>query len=227
MARRRIADPPRCVDPAASALVEDYLAAIAARLPGPRHNYRAAMSELRDGLHDALTEHRRTGVNDLAAARIAVAESGPPAVVASAYAPILTNRYARRTSQTLLATGPFIGALWLLALSPGSRPAALLLTVPALATVLTVGVIAGLVAVAATGPIARRLPDIPRLPQRSATLICAAAIAIDLAVLGLAAAQLASSPGAPHWPLMVAAVASLGRLVYTQRATRYQLHAAR
>lgn len=225
MARRRIADPPPCVDAAAAALVEDYLAAITARLPGPRHNYRAAVSELRDGLHDALSEYRRTGADDVAAARMAVAESGPPAVVAAAYVPILTNRYARRTSQTLLGTGPFIGALWLLALSPGSGPAALLHTVPALAGVLAVGVLAGLVAVAATGPIAPRLPEIPQLPQSAATLICATAIAIDLAVLGLAAAQLATSPGAPHWPLMIAAAASLGRLAYTQRATRYQRRA--
>ena len=138
-------------------------------------------------------------------------------VVAAVYGPILASRFARRASQPLLATDPFIGVR-LHALIPGKEHAALLRTVPAV-----VRVLAGPIAVSATGTIAPRLLEIPRRPQH-ATFICAIAIAVDLTVLELAATQLVTPSGAYHWPpTMVAAAASLGRPGYMKRATRYRL----
>lgn len=205
--------------PAVEHCLGEYLSGIAARLPGPRRARTAALAELRDGLLDAVEAHRARGATAGDAARAAVAESGPIDVVAAAYAPILAARQARRSALALVATGPAIGLLWVLALVPGQAPDALLRMAPPLLVAVAVATVAALLAIAAAGRGMRWLPDTPQLPQRATATACAAAIAGDLIVLTLAATQLLAT-GLPVAPALLAAAASLTRLGCSQHAAR-------
>jgi hypothetical protein len=221
MVHHRMTRVPADADPAVATPIEDYLNEVIARLPGRRRAAAAAIGELRDGLHDAIDAYRGVGLDQPAAVQAAIAESGPPEVIAIAYRPVVANLHGRRTGRTLLATGPLVGLLWLLALAPRRSPAALLHTVPALGVVLMLGVAAALVAAAPPGRAAHWIPFCIAQPRNAATLCCTVAIAIDATVLTLAATQLTSLIAPPQWPVtLAAAIASTARLTYTQHAAR-------
>lgn len=221
MASHRVTDQPGDLEPGPAALIEHYLSSVTAGLPGPRRARTAAINELRDGLRDAVDAHRRRGLDARRATEAAIVESGAPALVAAAYQPVLADLQARHTGQLLIATGPVVGALWLLTLVPRHGPDALLGTVPVLGGVVAVGALAALLTLAATGRTAGRLPDVPRLPQLAATLACAAATVVDLAMLTTAATRIVTTPSAVPWVLaLAAAAASVARLVYSQHAVR-------
>lgn len=205
--------------------VAAYLEAIAARLPGPRRARASALAELRDGLHDAIDTRTAAGMTTAEAIRTALHESGPPAVVAAAYAEELAAVAARRAAQALLVTGPVIGLLWLASLAPGAGPDVLLRSLPPLAGIVAVATAAGALTIAATGHGMRWLPDIPRLPQYAAACACAAAVCGDLAVLVLAATRALTSPAALPSIVIVAVAGSITRLVCAQHAARRQLRA--
>ena len=120
-------------------LVEDYLAEVGARLPGPARERASILAELRGGLLDTVDAYRDAGVSaagtaaaahasadtataDATAAHAAadtaadvaaaIEEFGDPGLVAAAFGPGLALGQARRVALTLLVTGPLVGLLW-------------------------------------------------------------------------------------------------------------------
>ena len=216
--------------------VDGWLAELGARLRGPSGTRNAILTELRDGLLEALNAHRAAGLAPPAAATAALREFGEPDEVARAFAPELAGRQARRTALALIGTGPPIGLLWLSAAAashllgnpghPGppwlwpGPPAAVRVLVALLAMVLLTGVPAGVLAVAATGRPSRWLPDRPRLAPTAAAMLGIAAVAADLLLLSTMCAVVLITPGRLVWaPVTVAAFASLTRLALNSRAT--------
>lgn len=217
-------------------LVEGWLAEFAAGLRGPARVRAGVVAELRDGLLEAVDAHRDGGLAPAEAARAALREFGEPAAIAAAFAPEMAARAARRTAAALIGTGPLVGLLWGLALVASGLlnhagqagppwmwpqlPATLRVVCAALATVLAVGICAGLFAVTPGQWLPHRVRQARSVPAAAATL-CVAALTVDmflLATLGVAAVAV---PERLVWaPVTVAGLASLTRLVLNARATR-------
>jgi len=218
----------------ADQLVEDYLAEVAARLPGPARARAGIIAELRAGLLDAADARRAAGLPAAAADAGAVAEFGDPRQVAAAFQPGLALIQARRVALTLLATGPLIGLLWAataVASHIGIRhappwqwagaPPGSLIAFPLGAAAFVIAVWTALFTIAATGRATRWLPDRPRLAPGSAAIAGLGAAAADLTLFVLLASQLAAAPGAlAPAPAAAAALASLTRLILAGRAAR-------
>ncbi|MET0520914.1 MAG: hypothetical protein ABW156_02920 [Jiangellaceae bacterium] len=165
--------------------IEVYLAEVGALLPGPRAHRRRILDELRDGLHESLHGGRNAGLPTQQAADAATAEFGDPRTVAAAFTGELAVAYARRTLLGLLATGPLIGACWLLALrlSPWQDGAVMLLaTVPVLPLV-SAAVVLAVRTIATTGSLIRWLPE-----TGSRSALTATAVVATLAIVADAAA---------------------------------------
>jgi hypothetical protein len=228
-----------CPSPEADAveLLDGWLADLGARLRGPSRARNAVLTELRDGLLEALDAHRDAGLAPSDAARAALDEFGEPAEIARAFAPELAGRQARRTAMALIGTGPLVGLLWGSAAAashllgdparPGPPwlwpgvPAVVRVVLAVLALVLVTGVAAGLLAVAATGHPGRWLPYRPRLAPTAAATLGLAALAADLLLLTTVGAAAMITPGRLVWaPVTVATLASLTRLALNTRATR-------
>jgi hypothetical protein len=222
---------------AADRLLEEWLVAVAGRLPGLARTRGAVVAELRDGLHEGLGAHQARGLGPVPAAQAILAEFGDPDQVAHAFAPELAVAYARRVALTLVRTGPLLGALWITAVlaSPLSTPATadpmapwwqpwlpgLWAGLPALGLVLLIGVPAAMLAVAATGRLSRWLPADPRLAPTAAAAAALAGMTVDLALLGMLSAQVFIAPRQLAWtPATAAAIASFIRLALAGRATR-------
>jgi hypothetical protein len=228
-------------DAAADRLLEDWLAAVAARLPSLARTRQAAVAELRDGLHEALAAHRARGLAAMPAAQATLAEFGDPGQVARAFAPELAAAHARRVALTLARTGPVLGALWVTALvvSPLSKPLTadsvtpwrwpwLLPSpwagLPLLGLVLVVGIPAAVLAVLAAGRLSRWLPTGPRFTPTAAAAAALAGMTVDLALLGMLSAQALIAPSQLAWaPAILAAGASLTRLALAGPAARHCL----
>jgi hypothetical protein len=231
--------PPPEADPVD--LLDGWLVELGARLRGPSQARQAVLTELRDGLLEALAAHRDAGLAPPDAARAALDEFGEPAEIARAFAPELAGRQARRTALTLIGTGPPIGVLWGFAAAashlldpahPGppwlwpDLPGAIRVVLALLALVLATGVPAGLLAVAATGRPSRWLPHRPRLAPTAAATLGLAALTADLLLLATVGAAALIMPGRLVWaPVTVAVLASLTRLALNSRATRRLLAA--
>ena len=219
-------------------LVEAWLADFGAGLCGSARARSEVVAELRDGLLEAVDNHRRAGLETVDATRAALREFGEPAEIAAAFAPELAARQARRTALTLIGTGPLVGVLWgataasshlLVHAEPAPPwmwpqvPAALRAVLAVLGTILVVGVGAGLFA-AAPG---RWLPPEVRrarvVPTAAATL-GVAALAADMLLLGSLGVAAVIVPDRLVWaPVAAAGLASLTRLVLNARATRHLL----
>jgi hypothetical protein len=227
--------PPPEADPVE--LFDGWLADLGARLRGPSRARHAVLTELHDGLLEALDAHRAAGLAPPQAARAALCEFGEPAEVARAFAPELAGRQARRTALALIGTGPPVGLLWVSAAAAShllghsghsgppwlwpDLPVAVRVVVALLALVLLTGVPAGLLAVAATGRPGRWLPYQPRLAPTAATTLGLAALAVDLLLLATVGVAVLVTAGRLAWaPVTVAALASLIRLALNSRATR-------
>lgn len=207
----------------APALV-NYLADLEAQIPGWRLARRPIMAELADGLHDATAHYQTRGLDPAAAAARAVQDCGPASVVAADVAELLATGQARRTALTLLLTGPFIGALWLLTLVPGQAPDALLVRIPALGQLVLATLVAGLLTLIATGPVSHRLPNLRLAPCRAVAAACAAAAVCDIVVLATATLAALEQPSTTRWmPGLIAVSASLLRLTLAQRVARRDL----
>jgi hypothetical protein len=100
-----VTGPARLADPA-DQVIGSYLAAIAARLPGPATARRDILDELGAGVADAAETYRGAGLNPERAARAAVDEFGRPDQVAAGFRTELATAQARRTAVSLLAIGP-------------------------------------------------------------------------------------------------------------------------
>lgn len=215
-------------------VIDTYLQEVTAALPGPARARADIVAELRSGLLDALDAHRRSGLPDAAAAAAATAEFGDPRQVAGAFRPELAARHARRTALTLVPIGPLIGLLWVVAAAAshiavrhappwqwaGAPPGSVAAFPLALAAVL-IAIWAGLITVAAAGPLTRWLPSWPRLAPTTAAICGLGAMAADIALFAALASKLISAPGtlAPV-PVTAAALASLTRLTFARHAAR-------
>ncbi|GAA4262638.1 hypothetical protein [Dactylosporangium darangshiense] len=193
-----------------------YLDAVTGALPAGRRTRAAIRAELADGLWCDVEARVECGADPLAAAAEAIAESGPPAVVARAFARELLAESAHRIGLGLLLAGPLIGLLWVASTpaAPGeswpARVGAALSAAPMYPYLLILLIPAALIACAAAGPLG------PRLDRFSAP---AARFAVWGCMLGdahlLATGLLTHAAG---WPLLFAATASAARLTVTAAA---------
>lgn len=155
--------------------VDEYLREVGALLPGPAARRRRILDELRDGLNEAVA-----GLPSGQAADAAIEQFGRPQVVAAAFSGELAIAYARSVLLRLLATGPLIGACWLLATGP---PRPLFVVVPVLPLVAAAVVLAART-VATTGSLVRWLPETGPAAALTATgVVAALAIVADVVVV--------------------------------------------
>jgi len=176
-------------------LIEDHLAELARRLPGP------VVDELADGLNETYLAHRRRGLDLDRAARAAVDEFGDPATVAAAF---IRSSPSRTTSRVLLLSGPVVGGTWAVAFVAGQAwrwPVAVGTRVGFGAAVLIAAVLLG---VAAFGRQYRRA-------SHSAAAACLVVLAVDASMLGyITAIGLLDS-----WPVRAAAALGTARSAFT------------
>ena len=212
-------------------LIDAYLGAVAAALPGPARARNDILAELRSGLLDATGAHPPAGPS-ASAAEAAVREFGDPRQVAAAFRAELALCQARRVALTLVLTGPLIGLLWAAAAlashigirlappwhwagAPPAAPAAF----PLAAAAVVITVWTAMFTVAATGRLTRWIPARPRLAATTAATAGFGAAAADLVMVALLASQALTAPGTlALLPAAVAAAASLTRFTLARRA---------
>ena len=210
--------------------VTDYLAAVAAQLPGPPSARAAVTDELRDGLLEALGTHHARGCSPQEATVAAIAEFGDPDTVAAAFGPELGAVQARRVAVGLLVTGPLVGLTWIAAVVVNTLPPwrhqliGPWLALPLVGLALAVAGPALGLTVAATGRLGRRLSRVVHratLPPTAAAVAALAAVVADLTLLGIITGHALTSPGSYMWaPVVLAASASLTRVTLAGRAAR-------
>jgi len=170
-------------DPPAAALVEAYLDEVAAGLYGPRQQRKRILSELRDGLGEAISDRHVDGLPPDRAASAAVASFGSAEQVASAFSGELATGYARRAVIGYVATGPLVGIWWLLLLLPHpwhTGLVAFITAIPAL-PIVALGIATAAGVVATTGRLIRWLPEAaPRHALAATAGVAALAAAGDL-----------------------------------------------
>ena len=190
--------------------VERYLAEFAARLLGPRTARTRVLTEIRDGLTEAIDAHLADGMKPDAAAATAIGEFGDPTTVAHSFDAELATAFARRTIAIFILTGPLVGIWWLLLLNAApwrTGVLATLIAIPALPLIaLAIATAAG--TFATTGRLMRWLPETSAVRALTAAAIIATlCLAGDLTVLGVLAVHLAT--GWHHSvPLMAVAVSA-------------------
>jgi hypothetical protein len=215
---------------ATEARIRTYLDEVAAGLHGPRRPRTRILTELRDGLDEAVTHHAATGLPAADAVSAALTQFGTPSAVADAFAAELAIAYARRTLAMFVATGPPVGIWWLLLLHPYpwlGGPAALLAAIPVIPLV-AAALAATATTFATTGRLMRWLPEAnARTAVGAVVTVAGLAVTGDVAIIG---AYLAT--GGPARTLaVVAVVASLTRiglsLITIRRAAAVRHRAAR
>src|ERR1035441_6410050 len=215
------------IGPPGRQLVEDYLAEVGARLPGPARERAGIIAELRGGLLAAVDAYRVAGLDpaDMAdAAAAAIGEFGDPGRIAAAFGPGPALSQARRVAPTPPVTGQLDGLVWGTAATAshigsrhvppwhwvGALPGSLM--VFPLAAAIAIAVWTALFTIAATGRATRWLPDRPRLAPGTAAVAGFGAAAADVALFVLLASQLTVAPGAlAAAPAAAAAAASADR----------------
>ncbi|WP_125810254.1 permease prefix domain 1-containing protein [Actinoplanes sp. ATCC 53533] len=209
--------------PAATrARLDAYLGEIAARLHGPSRRRARILTELRDGLDEAVADQITAGLPAEDAVAVAIARFGTPAAVADAFAAELTIAYARRVLAWFVATGPMVGIWWLFLLHPAPQRGGLIALIAAIPVVplAAAGLAAAAITFATTGRMMRWLPE-ASASRAAATVLAVAGLVVvgDVTIVGV---YLCS--GAPVQPLgLVAVTASLIRigvsLLTVRRAT--------
>ncbi|WP_175408641.1 permease prefix domain 1-containing protein [Streptomyces sp. TRM64462] len=182
-----------------SAATDGYVEALAAVLHGPARLKARMLEEIRDGLHDTVAAYAGAGLPAAQAATAAVRDFGTPQELAPALQRELTIAQARRTARTAALTVPVAAVCWLLVRSVGDAAAPYLTA--HLATAAATAALLAVVTLAATGPLARRLPTPHRLPLAVAWTGTAASVAMALAALALAVLAVAVT----DWPVAAAA----------------------
>jgi hypothetical protein len=229
MAGSDMSDPQH--DPSNHVAVADYLAAVTAQLVGPPAARVAVTDELRDGLLEALETHQGRGCSQAEATAAAIAEFGDPGTVAAAFGPELAALQARRLALGLLATGPLVGLAWIATVAINALPpwqhqlTGLWLALPLVGLALAVACPALGLTIAATGRLGRRLGRRfgrrAVLPPTAAAVAGLAAVLADLTLLAIIGSQTLATPGSLVWgPVVVAASASLTRVMLAGRAAR-------
>jgi hypothetical protein len=193
-----------------------YLDAVGVRLVGPRRARAAILDELRDGLHEAAAAGRRRfpDIDTDVVERVAVREFGPAHLVAAAFAGELACSQARRTVTVLLATGPLVGVLWLMA---GPQAVASVIAtgswrvVPSVPLV-AVAVLVGAVVLLATGRLGASFERSQMLAVDGAVVVVASAVVADLVMLAVLLSGAIGSLAGVSLVMVLAICASLGRL---------------
>jgi hypothetical protein len=186
-------------------LIQQYQAAISARLPG------RIAEELAGGLDDTYRSYLGRGLSPDAAARAAVAEFGEPETVAAAFT---RSSPSRRIARQLLAIGPAVGGCWaavLIASQAWSWP------VPVLVRVLAGVALIAIIAMLATAAFAPRY----LLARRTAAAACSGLAAVDALAVIMVLLTIRSAP----WPVLLALPASAFRAGLIARAIRSVLRA--
>lgn len=198
--------------PSAEPPLRTYVAEITAALRGPRRHRERILTELRDGLDQAVTDYTATGFSTDDAAAAAIKQFGDPRSIIGAWTAELTIASARRTLVWFLVTGPLAGVWWLLLLRPHPwrrGPLALLAAIPVL-PLIALASTAAAGTLATTGHLMRWLPE-SNPPRALAATITVAALALtgDLIIIGLHVWS-----NTPAQPLAIIAVAaSLTRIM--------------
>ena len=189
-----------------------YLSDLAVQLPGPRRRRDAILTELRDGLEQAMQDRIAAGLPRDRAAAAAISQFGSPHAVADAFGGELTTAYARRTIVWFIVTGPLVGIWWLLLLhlSPWRTGLiALVAAIPVIPLIIAAIATAG-GTLATTGRLMRWLPETGPRPALAATI----AIAMLCMIIDLTMITVIMVSSAPTRPLMIiASAASLIRIV--------------
>ncbi|MFG1697220.1 permease prefix domain 1-containing protein [Nonomuraea sp. NPDC049309] len=163
-----------------------------------------AVEELADGLTEAYEQHLQELDDPEAAARAAITEFGDADTVTAAF---IRQAPWRRAAQTLLATGPIMGAVWgttLVAVQAWTW------SLPSPAKILY-GTALAAIACLLLHVIRER-----RAYRRARAYTVGAAVGL-IVLDGLTLAALALLAPAPIWPMAVAVAASLGRILLTIR----------
>ena len=214
---------------AAEARIRAYLDEVAAALHGPRRRRTRILTELRDGLAEAVTANTATGLPAEPAVRAAIAQFGTPGRVADAFAAELAIAYARHTLAWFVGTGPLVGVWWLLLLHPypwEGGAAALVAAIPVIPLV-AAALVTAISALATTGRLIRWLPETgPGRALAGVVTVAALAVISDVAIIG----AYMGSDGPARTLAVVAIGASLIRiglsLVTIRRAAALHRHAS-
>lgn len=192
--------------PAATPVVDGYLAELSGLLRGPLGRRRRIVAELRDGLLDAAEVRVADGMPAEQAEKEAVAAFGSPRLVAAAFAGELATAYARRTIAAYVFTGPLVGIWWLLLLQPHpwrTGLVALLVAIPVL-PLLVFAIATAATTLATTGRLMRWLPETsPRFALSTTVALAGLVLVADLAVIAVYARS-----GIPLQPLGIVALAA-------------------
>ncbi|HEY0805810.1 MAG TPA: permease prefix domain 1-containing protein [Pseudonocardiaceae bacterium] len=204
-------------------LIHDYLSALAAGLPGSARARAAIVTEIGDGLADAVADHLDHGHSPDAAHRMAVEEFGDPEALAAQFTPVVAATQVHRCGLALLRTGPLVGVLWLTTVmlaGPGPVPVMVVLAGIVVALAVLTAVPCAVFAVAVTGRGSRRWTVHPRSAADAVVVAASGAVLGDLVLLS-ALATLAPTVFAAHTVTAVVAgfavVASLIRLTLAAR----------
>lgn len=181
-----------------STLIDDYVAGLHRRLPGP------IAEEAAGGLIETYQDQLSRGASDDEAARAAVAEFGEASLVVAEF---VRQAPGRRAARLLLVSGPVVGACWAAALVI-SR--AWIWPVPGVAR-LSFGCLL-LVAVMALAAAATSRRSYPR------TMLAAAASPVILILDATAVTAVLIAAPALTWALVIAVSLSLARIALTARA---------
>ena len=189
-----------------------YVKEVAAGLRGPRRHRERILTELRDGLDQAVAGYTTTGLSTDHAAAAAIKQFGDPQSIADAWTTELAIAYARHTLAWFLVTGPLVGTCWLLLLRPNPWRSGLITLLAAIPVVplIAMAVAAATGTLATTGRLMRWLPEASG-PQALDATITVAALALtgDLVLIGVYL-----RPDPPAQPLAAIAIAaSLIRIV--------------
>jgi hypothetical protein len=205
--------------------IDNWLAEVGSRLPGPAGARAEILAELRDGLFEAAEANRKGGRGRGEAVELALRQFGDAPALAASFWPEMAAARARRVVLVLFATGPIVAALWVSALrsrGPGateglfdSGPAHV-----AAALLIAMAIGCGIWTLVATGRATRWLAMAPQMPLLGATATGGIAVLSDLALLSMLSARLVSFPGTVHQVALGAAVLASGtRLIFTSRAS--------
>jgi hypothetical protein len=107
------------LDPAARPAVTAYLDCLSAGLPGFRRVRAAIVSEVADGVIEAVRAAGEPGRPAGEAAVAALGAFGDPRALAASFAREWTGTAAHRVGLGLITTGPLVGGLWVAAMTSG------------------------------------------------------------------------------------------------------------
>ncbi|HEY3908106.1 MAG TPA: permease prefix domain 1-containing protein [Streptosporangiaceae bacterium] len=214
-----------------TALIDGYLVNLASALPCPRSTSSAIVSEIEDGLMEAVSDYKARGMRDKEAAQAAIGEFGEPAAVAEAFRPEFIAKRARSTAIALIASGPLVGAAWIAgAFFAGLPPvrdhlSGPWLALPLVGLAIVIAAPSSVIALVTTGRAGLRLPMPPSLPSKAVSVASIAALAADSTLLLMLVFYALTTPASRSFlPLAPAIAISLVRAFF---AVRHRLHTRR